>query len=201
MQGGLCTGLYAGWSVKEWPICRVVCERVAYMQSGLWKKQLITSFVKHFIVIKILYASIFKFIIQNKVKRSVLKRLSTIKGYVQGALRKKQLIVSFVKHFTENDENTICIVFQFCNQKLSLEGCFKPYVYYTRLCTGCSTKEQTDSFFRRALYKENHENIICVCFHFYISKLSQETCFILSLLYGTINRVLYERSHWKKPIS
>ena len=37
----------------------------------------------------------------------------TIKGYVQGALRKKQLIDSFIKHFTENDENTICIVFSF----------------------------------------------------------------------------------------
>ena len=89
-----------------------------------------------------------------------MKRISTIKGYVHGNLRKKQLIVSFVKHFTENDENTICIAFQFYNQKLSLEGCFKPYVYCTRLCTGRSMKEQTDSFFRRALYIENHENII-----------------------------------------
>ena len=124
-----------------------------------------------------------------------MKRISTIKEYAQGALRKKQLLVSFVKHFPENDENTICIVFQFYNEKISLEGCCKPYVYYTRLCTGRSTKEETDSFFRRALYKENHENIIGVCFQFYILKLSQETCFILSLLYGTINRVLYERSH------
>ena len=29
------------------------------------------------------------------------------------ALRKKELIASFVKHFTEKDENTICTVFQF----------------------------------------------------------------------------------------
>ena len=84
---------------------------------------------------KILYALIFNFIIQNQFKRDVLKRISTIKGFVQGALRKKQLIVSFVKHFTENDE---------------------------RLCTGSSMKEQTNSFFRRALYKENNENIISV---------------------------------------
>ena len=63
------------------------------------------------------------------------------------------------------------------------------YVYYTRLSTGHPTKEQTDSFFRRALYKENYENIRSVCFQFYIAKLSQETCFILSLLYGTINKV------------
>ena len=87
---------------------------------------------------------------------------------MQGALRKKQLIVSFVKHFTENDINTICIAFQFYNQKLSLEGYFKSYVYYTMLCTGRSTKEQTDGFFRRALYKINHENIIKVFFHFYV---------------------------------
>ena len=41
------TGLYAGWSVRE--------------------KQLITYFVKHFTekVMQMLYASIFKFIIQN----------------------------------------------------------------------------------------------------------------------------------------
>ena len=86
---------------------------------------------------------------------------------------------------SENDENPVCIVFQFYNQKLTLERCFQPYLYYTRFCTGRSTKEQTDNSFRRALYKENHENIICVCFQFYIPKL----------LYGTIHRALYERSH------
>ena len=48
--------------------------------------------------------------------RRVSKRISTIKGYVQGALRKMQLIVFVVKHFTENDENAVCIVFQFYNQ-------------------------------------------------------------------------------------
>ena len=48
--------------------------------------------------------------------RGVSTRISTIKGYVQGALRKMQLILSFVKHFTENDENVVCIVFQFYNQ-------------------------------------------------------------------------------------
>ena len=47
------------------------------------------------------------------------------------------------------------------------------YVYYARLSTGRSTKEETDSFFRRALFKENHENIRSVCFQFYIPKLSQ----------------------------
>ena len=102
------------------------------------------------------------------MKRDVLKCISTIKRFVQGALRKKQLIASFVRLFTENDG---------------------------RLCTVCSTKEQTNSFFRRALCKEKNENIMSVCFQFCISKLSQETCFILSLLYGTINKMLYEKRH------
>ena len=59
--------------------------------------------------------------------------------------------------------------------------------------TGRSTKEQTDGFFRRALYKENHDDIRSVCLQFYIPKLSQETGFILSILYEIINRV--KRSH------
>ena len=77
----------------------------------------------------------------NYTNRNVLYRFSTIQDYVQGALRKKQLIASFVKHFTENDGYTICIVFQFHNPKLRQEGCFKRYVYYTRLGSGRSTKE------------------------------------------------------------
>ena len=68
--------------------------------------------------------------------------MPTIQGYVQGALRKNELIASFIEHF-----------------------------------------------------KENRENIIRVCFQFYIPKSSQEVCFILSLLYGTIYRVLYKRSN------
>ena len=87
----------------------------------------------------------------NYANRNVLYRLSTIQDYVQGALRKKQLIASLVKHFTENDGNTTCIVFQFHNPKLRQEGYIKPYVYYTRLGRGRSTKEQNDSFLSRAL--------------------------------------------------
>ena len=81
----------------------------------------------------------------NYANRDVLYRLSTIQDYVQDALRKKQLIASFVKHFTENDGNTICIVFQFHNPNLRQEGCFKPYAYNTRLGRGHSTKEQNAS--------------------------------------------------------
>ena len=87
----------------------------------------------------------------NYAYREVLYRLSTTQYYVQGALRKKQLISSFVKYFTENDGNTICIVFQFHNRKLRQEGCFKQYVYYTMLGRGHFTKEQNDSFLSRAL--------------------------------------------------
>ena len=87
-----------------------------------------------------------------------------------------------------------CIAFQFYNQKSSLEGCFKPYVYYTRLCTGYSTTEQLIASFVEHFIKKIMKT--SVCFQFYISKLSQETCFIRSLLYGIINRVLYEKRHW-----
>ena len=91
----------------------------------------------------------------NYANRDVLYRLSTIQDYVQGALRKKQLIASFVKQFTENDGNTTCIVFQFQNLKLRQEVCFKPYVYYTRLGRGRSKKEQYDSFLSRALQRKS----------------------------------------------
>ena len=58
----------------------------------------------------------------NYACRDVLYSFSTIQDYVQGALRKKQLIASFVKHFTENDGITTCTVFQFHNPKLRQEG-------------------------------------------------------------------------------
>ena len=100
---------------------------------------------------------------------------------MHGVLRKKQLIFSFVKHFTENDSS----ILQFHNQKLSQKGCFKPYVYYTWLCTVCSRKKELIPSFLEH-FKENEENTISVCFQFYIPKLTQERCFILSLLYGTM---------------
>ena len=82
---------------------------------------------------------------------------------MHGVLRKKQLIFSFVKHFTENDSS----ILQFHNQKLSQKGCFKPYVYYMSLCTGRSMKELIPSFLE--YFTENHEKAISVCFQFYIS--------------------------------
>ena len=65
---------------------------------------------------------------------------------MQGGLLKKQLITSFVKLFTENHKNTICIGFQVHNPKSIQVGCFKTHFYYKRLCTGCSAKEAIDSF-------------------------------------------------------
>ena len=59
------------------------------------------------------------FMIPSQVKRDVSCSMSVLQGYLKGALRKKQLLVSFEKHFTENDENTACIVFRFHNPKLS----------------------------------------------------------------------------------
>ena len=65
------------------------------------------------------------------------------------------MIASFIKYFTENDKNTICIVFQFHNPKLRQEGCFKQYVYYATLCRGRSTKEQNDCFLSKALERKS----------------------------------------------
>ena len=47
----------------------------------------------------------------NVIKNSILDFPFAILAYVQGGLRKKQFTTSFLKLFTENDENTICIVF------------------------------------------------------------------------------------------
>ena len=74
---------------------------------------------------------------------------------MQDGLRKKQWITFFVKHFTENHENTICIRFPFHNPKLSQEGCLKRYIFYKRLCTGCFAKEAIDSFFNKVLYRKS----------------------------------------------
>ena len=69
---------------------------------------------------------------------------------MQAALRKKFLEVSFVEHFKQNHENTICVNFQFYNPELSQERRFMLCACSTGVCKGCSTKEVIDSFFRRA---------------------------------------------------
>ena len=59
------------------------------MTGGMRKKQLMTSFLKHLTKKKkkkkMLYASALS-------QKGALKRISTIQGYIQGPLRKKQLI-------------------------------------------------------------------------------------------------------------
>ena len=50
--------------------------------------------------------------------------MSTIRGYVQGALRNKELKTSFIEHFKENPENAIRLRFQFHIPNLSQERCF-----------------------------------------------------------------------------
>ena len=64
-------------------------------------------------------------------------------------------------YWPESHKNTICIGFQVRNQKLSQEGCFKAYMYYKMLCTGCSTKEAVGSFFCKSLYKK----LLKYCMH------------------------------------
>ena len=63
--------------------------------------------------------------LQNLIKISILDFLFAMLAYMQGGLRKKQLVASFVKHLTKCHKNTICIDFQVDNPKLIQEGCFK----------------------------------------------------------------------------
>ena len=66
------------------------------MTGGMRKKQLMTSFLKHLTKNqqkkkkKMLYASALS-------QKGALKRISTIQGYIQGPLRKKQLIALYRK--------------------------------------------------------------------------------------------------------
>ena len=67
------------------------------MAGGMRKKQLMTSFLKHLTKNqqkkkkkKMLYASALS-------QKGALKRISTIQGYIQGPLRKKQLIALYRK--------------------------------------------------------------------------------------------------------
>ena len=63
----------------------------------------------------------------------------------------KQLIASFAEQFQLNLEKTRCLELQFHVAKLQLAN--KDGLYslpYTGLCTGYSTKEVVNSFFRRA---------------------------------------------------
>ena len=48
--------------------------------------------------------------------------MSTKQGYVQGALRKKELIAYFVQYFIETHENTKSVCFQSYIPKLSQES-------------------------------------------------------------------------------
>ena len=163
------------------------------MTGGMRKKQLMTSFLKH--------------LTKNpKKKKNAIcisfKPKGCFKTYFyytrlyKGSFTKEAIdsTLQKVMPFTENNENTIRTVFQFHDPKLIQAGCFKPYVYYRRLCTGHLRKKELIASFAE-LFKENHENTISVCFQFYIPKLTQERCFILSLLYGTMCRVLYERNN------
>ena len=48
----------------------------------------------------------------NQDNRNALYRMSTTQDYVQGALRKKQLIAHFVEHYKESHDNGISIIFK-----------------------------------------------------------------------------------------
>ena len=68
---------------------------------------------------KIQYASTSSFIILNSVGRDTLCSVSALQGYLNGVLRKKQLIASFVEQFQLTLENTGCFEFPSHVAKLS----------------------------------------------------------------------------------
>ena len=82
-------------------------------------------------------------------ERYFILYMSALQDYLKGALRKKQLIASFVEQFKLNFESTRCIDFQCLVAKFSQQR-FMQFVYYTRLCTRYSREEAIDSFFRKA---------------------------------------------------
>ena len=59
------------------------------------------------------------FIIPSQVKGGVSCSISVQQGYLKDAVRKKQLMFSFVEIFELNLENIRCIDFQFHDAKLS----------------------------------------------------------------------------------
>ena len=61
---------------------------------------------------KIVQALIFSLMLLNLIKSSILDFLFAILAYMQGRLRKKQLINSFLKHFMKNKKHTICVGFR-----------------------------------------------------------------------------------------
>ena len=91
--------------------------------------------------------------LQNLIKNSILDFCYT--GLYAGWSVKEAIDHLFCKTlYRESNTNAICIGFQVYNPKLSQEGCFRTYIYYKRLCTGCSSKEATDNFFCKALYRK-----------------------------------------------
>ena len=54
---------------------------------------------------------LFSLMVVNLIKKNVLNFLIAILAQMLGALRKKQLTVSFVEHFKENHEKTTYVYF------------------------------------------------------------------------------------------
>ena len=120
---------------------------------------------------KTLRVSFFSLMLVKLMKIKLPHFLIAVLAQVQGALRRKRMTASFVEHFrkiikiqyasTSGFHNLLlsqdkccilyvcstglfkgCIDFQSHVAKLSQQRCFIQSVYYTRLCTGCSTKKQ-----------------------------------------------------------
>ena len=64
----------------------------------------------------------FSFILLNEANRNVLYKVPATQGYVQGALRKKRLIASFVEHLMESQGNNLSIIFSLMSQNLTKDS-------------------------------------------------------------------------------
>ena len=105
---------------------------------------------------------------------------------LQGALRNKQLIASFVEDFDENHENLIRDCLQFYIPKLSQERCFILYLICETMYRAQDTREATNYFFRKTFLKESHWNIKRVIFQSHVTKFDHKRYSALPYCYSCL---------------
>ena len=88
--------------------------------------------------------------LQNLIKNSILDFCFT--GLYAGWSVKEAIDNFFCK--TLYRKSNKCYMRRFSSSKLSQEGCFKTFIYYKRLCTGCFMKEAIDFQFHNSKSQE-----------------------------------------------
>ena len=113
-----------------------VLKRIFSLCAGCSTKKAIDSFFCEALYRKSLntICIVFRFYNPKLSQERCLKPCVCYIKLLQGALRKKQLIASFVEHFEVNHENLISGCFRFYIPKLSPERCFVFYLLYETIC-------------------------------------------------------------------